>query len=573
VLVAALVPLIATALGTALGLGARRWHVVVEPVRSFALAAVTVTIAVHLMPEAVEEAGPWAIAVLAGGLMLPSALGWLGARVGLAGDGHATVAVELTFLGVLAHQVGDGLALGTLGADGAWDVLLAIGAHTVPLAAVVAMTFADREGRARAIGRAVLIAVLPLVGLAIGRAGASSHAIAPWLNAAVSGLLLHVLAHDLPSARDRSVGIRTIELIAIAAGIALPLLVRDEHGAHGLVSSVPAALRDLALIAAPPLLAGVLVGAVIHVAARRARVRWLSGGGGLGAALRGAILGVPLPPCSCDIVPVARDLRAQGGGAAFVSAFVLAAPELDVAAVLLTATFFGWQLALVRLLAAVAIAMIAAVVIEQIARARVSTKSDAWIPPGPQSFVDGIDDQIAHDGSWIVVGLVVAAFIIAAAGLGTFSGGVTAALVILAALPLTLSSTAATPIAAALVATGLDPGAMLAAVLLATMLKPSTIAFVRECWGTAAAAATAVATAFAAVAIAFAVRAAAPALDGIALPRVVQLASIAGLGALAAASLWRHGLAHWLAALRGSDHGHEHAHGAEHHDHHHAHDH
>src|SRR5262245_51759920 len=65
-LLAALVPIVATALGTALGLGAQSWHRrILEPVRSFALAAVTVTIAVHLMPHAVEEAGAWALVIFA----------------------------------------------------------------------------------------------------------------------------------------------------------------------------------------------------------------------------------------------------------------------------------------------------------------------------------------------------------------------------------------------------------------------------------------------------------------------------------------------------------------------------
>ena len=70
---AVLIPVVATALGTALALGARRLHWVFEPVRSFALAAVTVTIATHLMPEALDEAGPWALVVLAAGLVLPGA--------------------------------------------------------------------------------------------------------------------------------------------------------------------------------------------------------------------------------------------------------------------------------------------------------------------------------------------------------------------------------------------------------------------------------------------------------------------------------------------------------------------
>ena len=570
-LLPALVPIVATALGTALGLGARRWHAVVEPVRGFALAAVTVTIVLHLMPEAVEEAGAWALAVLAGGLLLPTALGWLAAR-----QRHAVIAVELTFAGVLAHQLGDGLALGAVTADGDahLDFLLAIGVHTVPLAAVVAMTIAERDGRRAAIVRAVAIALVPLAGLAIGRAGSGSASVAPWLNAAVSGLLLHVLAHDLPSAPRRTTGMRTAELVAIAAGIVLPLAGAFEagHGDHAFPKEVADAIGEIARFAAPALLVGILAGAAIHAAAHRARIRWIAGGAGPLAALRGAVLGLPLPPCSCDIVPVAGDLRARGGGAGFVAAFVLAAPELNLAALLLTAGFLGWELSLIRIAGAVVIAAAAALLVERVAGERPAAPVEADLPAGPRSMIDSVDDHVAHDGAWIAVGLTIAGFVTAAVATGVLAGDAfaatwTHALVLILALPVTVSATAATPIAAALVFAGLPPGVAIAAALVASMVNLRTLDFVRRTWGAPAALAAALATLLLAGALAAAIDAIGLAPEAIDLPRPVQLVAGVLLAALAAASLWRHGLAHWLAALRGGDHGHEHDH-CDHHDHH-----
>lgn len=574
-LLPALVPIVATILGTALGLGARRWHQVFEPVRGFALAAVTVTIVLHLMPEAVEEAGAWALAVLAGGLLLPSALGWLGAR-----QRHAAIAVELTFAGVIAHQIGDGLALGAVTGDGGahWDFLLAIGAHTVPLAAVVAMTIAERDGRRAAIVRAVLIALTPLLGLAIGNAGAGSAEVAPWLNAAVSGLLLHVLAHDLPSAPARTNGMRTAELVAIAAGIVVPLSGAFGHTHDGpdFPRIVAGAIADVAQFAAPALLVGILAGAAIHAAARRSRVRWLAGGRGLVAALRGAVLGVPLPPCSCDIVPVAGDLRARGGGAGFVTAFVLAAPELNLAALLLTAGFLGWELSLIRIAAAVAIAAVAALVVERVAGEAASAPVAADLPPGPRSLVDSVDDHVAHDGAWIAVGLTIAGFVTAAVvtrvvSADAFAATWTHALVLALAVPVTVSATAATPIAYALMFAGLPPGVAIAAALLASMINLRTLEFIRHSWGGRAAVAATAAVVLLAAGLAAVIDRSGLRLGPIDLPEPVQIVAGLGLAGLAAASLWRHGLAHWLAALRGSDHGHDHDHRDDHghHDHHH----
>jgi len=566
---AVLIPIVATALGTALALGARDRVWVLEPVRSFALAAVTLTIVLHLMPEAVDEAGPWALAVLAGGLVLPGLAGWAAPA-----RGHGVVAVELSFLGVVAHQIGDGLGLGAVTGemhDGHthWDFFVAIGAHTIPLAAVVALTFASRDGRRAAIVRAAVLALAPLIGLAATRVdGADS--ISPWLNAAVSGLLLHVLAHDLPSAATRSTGVRTAELLAIAAGIALPLVFSHHEDVPGIADRIPGVLRALALAGAPALLAGIAIGAVVHAMARRAHVGWLAGGSGPGAALRGAILGVPLPPCSCDVVPVAGELRHRGGGAAFVTSFVLGAPQLGLAALLLGVALLGWQLALVRVLAGVLAAVVAGVITERVTRDRGRAITPAALPPGPTSIASGVDDLIAHDGAWIAVGLTVAAFLLAASPPDALAGSAGTLLVLALAAPLTISATAATPIAFALIASGLAPGAGVAAILLASTINLTTVAHLRRTFGAAAAGAAALVVVAIAVAVTLAV-------DALALtPSPVELGSeplaiACGLAvlALAAASLWRHGLAHWLAALRGADHGHDHDHGLEehHHDH------
>lgn len=556
-LLAAIIPIVATALGTLLALGARRSQWVLEPVRSFALAAVTLTIVLHLMPEAVDEAGPWALVVLAGGVALPGVLGWLAPR-----RGHGVVAIELSFLGVLAHQVGDGLALGAVtgpmhAGHTHWDFFLAIGAHTIPLAAVVAITFAARDGRRAAIVRAAMIAVAPMLGLALTRVGDVAEA-SPWLNAAVSGLLLHVLAHDLPHAPTRTTTVRTLELIAIAAGVAIPLLFTHEEDVPGIAARIPSALKMLALAGAPFLLAGIGLGAVVHSVARRLPIRWLGGT----SILRGAILGVPLPPCSCDVVPVAQELRQRGSGAGFVTAFVLGAPQLGLGALLLGVALFGWELAVIRLGAGLTAAILAGTIVQLLRRER-GHAAVGPLPPGPTTIADAVDDLIAHDGAWIAVGLTIAAFVLAASPTTPSTW-----LVLAIAAPVAISATAATPIAFALMLTGLPPGTALAAILLGSTLNLSTVAFLRRSFGLAAAVASSLATVAVAVSLVGLDRDASP----VTLSEPVSIACGVALLALAAASLWRHGLAHWLAALRGADHGHEHDHGIEHH-HHHDHDH
>jgi hypothetical protein len=204
------------------------------------------------------------------------------------------------------------------------------------------------------------------------------------------------------------------------------------------------------------------------------------------------------------------------------------------------------------------IAMTAALVVERTGRDRGGTPTPG-LPPGPRSILDGIDDRVAHDGSWILVGLTVAAFIVAAVPLGVLGGWRDLLLAVLLAAPLTMSATAATPIAAALVVAGMSPGTAIAAVLLGSMLNLTTVTFLRRTWSAVAAVAAAATAVTIAVAVALAVDAAGIHADPIATSHgILPAICLAILGALAAASQWRHGLAHWLAALRGTDHGHEH---------------
>ena len=86
---------------------ARLW--VLAPVRAFAVVAVALAIAVHILPEAIDGGGWPVLVVAATGLIAP--------MVCRAGPGrkdtlHRRMAAELGYVAVLFHQLSDGLALG-----------------------------------------------------------------------------------------------------------------------------------------------------------------------------------------------------------------------------------------------------------------------------------------------------------------------------------------------------------------------------------------------------------------------------------------------------------------------------
>lgn len=295
---------------------ARLW--VLAPVRAFAVAAVAVAIALHLLPEAIDGAGLVALVVAAVALIAPIVLGRVAAGVG---DRHRRLAAELGFVAVLLHQVTDGLALGAAtGADGYhWDLLIGIAAHTVPLVAMLTLTFAELGGRRAVFARAAAMIVATAAGIALTRLDERVlPAAEPWLGAAIAGLLLHVLLHD---SGDRAVprATRPLEAIGVGLGAALPFLAGG-HGDHGFASELRDNLGAVVIGAAPWIVVGGGLAAVAAPGHRRepaALVRLVagpltvvgliaaayaataledvSGAGSIGDALRSAASVVPQP--------------------------------------------------------------------------------------------------------------------------------------------------------------------------------------------------------------------------------------------------------------------------------------
>jgi hypothetical protein len=242
-------------LAAAIAAHARLW--VLAPVRAFAVVAVAAAIAVHILPEAIDAAGWWVLVPFVAGFAAPPLLGQAGASLA---SGHRRVAAELSYAGVLLHQIGDGLGLGVItggehGDHTHWDFLLGIGAHTVPLVAVVALSFAELGGRRAALVRTAGLLAATFGGIALTRAGGGAAIEAgPWLNAAVSGLLFHVLLHDADE-RDVPSAARPLEALGAGLGAALPFVTAaHDHGPFA--SAIRHELDDVVLLIAPALLVG-----------------------------------------------------------------------------------------------------------------------------------------------------------------------------------------------------------------------------------------------------------------------------------------------------------------------------
>jgi ZIP family zinc transporter len=224
-----------------------RWAM--AAIRSFAVVAAAAIALLHLLPEAIAAVGFAAL--------IPAFVAAFGPAVleRAIPSSHAqheapTTALAMGYAAVIAHQAGEGAALASLAETGALSlaIVLAIAAHTVPLAMVVGIRVIEVKGGAgrggrRATGLALLgVVAATSVGAAAGSffGGARLAAVQPWLLAAVAGLLLHALSHDALAEPARTTGGRVADTCAGWAGLGLAVL-GVEHG--GWIDHVPWAAR------------------------------------------------------------------------------------------------------------------------------------------------------------------------------------------------------------------------------------------------------------------------------------------------------------------------------------------
>jgi hypothetical protein len=217
------------------------------------VAAITV-VGGDLLPESIDGLGLLAIAVVFAGVFFP---GW----IEHAFERRVRIGLELGFAALVLHHIADGVAI-ALYQDP--SVLIALVAHTIPVIAVVVLRFSLERGRKHAIIRAAILGAAIAIGAALGQivTGEAIEPVEPWIGAAVAGLLLHVITHDLTDDPPATHAARALDFLAALAGIVVPIV------ASGFEPEVGERFLALALDFAPPLLLAAIAALVIRVKPR-----------------------------------------------------------------------------------------------------------------------------------------------------------------------------------------------------------------------------------------------------------------------------------------------------------------
>ena len=251
---------------------------------------------------------------------------------------------------------------------------------------------------------------------------------------------------------------------------------------------------------APFLLFGFFVAGVLYVLISPAAVERHLGGKGLLPVLKASIFGIPLPLCSCGVIPVAASLRRHGASKGATTAFITSTPQTGVDSILVTYSLLGGVFTIFRPLAALVSGTLAGWLVGRDDGNRNGEKGAASAPEGSRDSEDGGRSKMLkalHYGFVtlprdisrpLLAGLVVAGVISALVPDDYFKdllgGGIGAMLVMVAVgIPIYVCATASVPVAAALIAKGISPGAALVFLMTGPATNAATVATVWKLMG------------------------------------------------------------------------------------------
>ncbi len=229
----------------------------------------------------------------------------------------------------------------------------------------------------------------------------------------------------------------------------------------------------------PYLLFGFLVAGLLSVLVSESLVRRHLGGRGLLPLLKASVLGVPLPLCSCGVIPVSMSLHKHGASKGSTIAFLLSTPQTGIDSIFVTLSLLGPVFAIFRPLVALITGLVGGSIVDAITTrdptegsGRKDCQDECCNSNGKgkiaRAFRYGFVTLPRDIGKAMLVGLLVAAVLSAVVPNDYLAESWLAQYPLLAmvvmlflGIPVYVCATASVPVAAVLIMKGLSPGAAL----------------------------------------------------------------------------------------------------------------
>ncbi|MFT6925523.1 MAG: uncharacterized membrane protein YraQ (UPF0718 family) [Psychromonas sp.] len=295
---------------------------------------------------------------------------------------------------------------------------------------------------------------------------------------------------------------------------------------------------DLFLDSAPWLLLGLIFAGLLKMFVPMKWIHKQLGGHGFKSTLKAALIGAPLPLCSCGVIPAAVGLRRSGASKAATTSFLVSTPETGVDSITVSYVLLGPFMAVVRPVAAITSAIVAGLLVgkDEVQKESEKNVKSSSVSPSKETnkstccsshkapeiksccsgtvseqpeteqccestediatqlqgtsiigrilkgFHFAATDLVKDITVWLLLGLFFAALVqtyVPADFLVKWGDGILAMLVmVIISVPMYICATASTPIAAGLLLAGVSPGAVLVFMLAGPATNIATLGVV-----------------------------------------------------------------------------------------------
>ena len=225
---------------------------------------------------------------------------------------------------------------------------------------------------------------------------------------------------------------------------------------------------------APFLLIGFLIAGILHVFVPQGVFEKYLGQENFKSVLWATLLGIPLPLCSCGVIPTAVSLRKDGASRGATVAFMIATPQTGVDSIIATYSMLGLPFAILRPVVALVTGLAGGSVTAQFSKDEIVVHNNAQKPVEKTSFGQKIKDLLYYSfiemfqniGKWLFIGLALGALITVFVPDNFFASLnlppiVMMLMVLVIAMPMYVCTMGSIPIATALILKGLTPGTAL----------------------------------------------------------------------------------------------------------------
>nr|WP_319395535.1 SO_0444 family Cu/Zn efflux transporter [uncultured Desulfobacter sp.] len=273
------------------------------------------------------------------------------------------------------------------------------------------------------------------------------------------------------------------------------------------------------------MLFGFLVAALLYVFFKTDRIKKYLGQGRVKPVLRAALFGIPIPLCSCGVIPVVSGLKKQGANDGAALAFMIATPESGVDSIAVSWAMLDPVMTVMRPVAGFITAISTGITANIFSRREhnkrppapdpffaqahqhehscncdghscaSSHSRTAQVPPLSKRLAQGLDfafgELLTDIAKPFAIGVIIAGIItfFFPSGVSTWSQNnplLSMLVMLVAGIPMYVCATSSTPIAAALILKGLNPGAALVFLLAGPATNAATMGVVKSMFGTRA---------------------------------------------------------------------------------------